>query len=219
MNLLLAVTGSQVSSAWQHVYVFLRFAAGVGIAGGVIVLIRQAWSRGGSAVSGPFNDLRARFPARARTPLIVAAIACAYLLPMWDGLPLVGSDRVDVVALLCQTVVPFVIIALGLNIVVGMAGLLDLGYVGFYAVGAYTVGILTSKHASLPWLVSVPIAVVVTLLFGVLLGAPTLRLRGDYLARRRTSDGSVRPRESRPSSVPQVSALIHTHRRRTSGIG
>ncbi len=182
MNTLLAVTGSQVSSAWKLVYHFLRFAAGVGIAGGVMVLLRQAWSRGGPVISGPFNELRGRTPAAVRIPMIVFAIACAYLLPMWDGLPLVGSDRVDVVALLCQTVVPFVIIALGLNIVVGMAGLLDLGYVGFYAVGAYTVGILTSKHASLPWLVSVPIAVAVTMLFGVLLGAPTLRLRGDYLA-------------------------------------
>jgi branched-chain amino acid transport system permease protein len=121
-------------------------------------------------------------PDGARKPIIGVAIAAAYLLPMWEGLPLVGSDRVDVLALLCQTVVPFVIIALGLNIVVGMAGLLDLGYVGFYAVGAYTVGILTSKHASLPWLITVPIAVIVTMLFGVVLGAPTLRLRGDYLA-------------------------------------
>jgi branched-chain amino acid transport system permease protein len=63
-----------------------------------------------------------------------------------------------------------------------MAGLLDLGYVGFYAVGAYVVAVLTSKHASLPWLVAVPIAVAVSMLSGVLLGAPTLRLRGDYLA-------------------------------------
>jgi branched-chain amino acid transport system permease protein len=75
-----------------------------------------------------------------------------------------------------------VLIALGLNVVVGMAGLLDLGYVGFYATGAYTVGILTSKHATWPWLLAFPLGVVVSLLIGVLLGAPTLRLRGDYLA-------------------------------------
>lgn len=73
-------------------------------------------------------------------------------------------------------------VALGLNVVVGLAGLLDLGYVGFYAVGAYVVGVLTSQHASLPWLVVLPIAVVVSMLFGVILGTPTLRLRGDYLA-------------------------------------
>jgi branched-chain amino acid transport system permease protein len=65
---------------------------------------------------------------------------------------------------------------------VGLAGLLDLGYVGFYAVGAYVTAILTSAHGNLPWLLSLPIAVVVSMLFGVVLGAPTLRLRGDYLA-------------------------------------
>ena len=81
------------------------------------------------------------------------------------------------------TVAIYVLVALGLNIVVGYAGLLDLGYVGFYAVGAYTVGVLTSEHASWPlscW--RLPIAVVVTMISGVLLGAPTLRVRGDYLA-------------------------------------
>jgi branched-chain amino acid transport system permease protein len=54
--------------------------------------------------------------------------------------------------------------------------------VGFYAVGAYVTAILTSAHGNLPWLLSLPIAVVVSMLFGVVLGAPTLRLRGDYLA-------------------------------------
>jgi branched-chain amino acid transport system permease protein len=78
--------------------------------------------------------------------------------------------------------VPYVLVALGLNVVVGLAGLLDLGYVGFYAIGAYTVGIVTSEHASLPWLAALPLAILVAMLFGVLIGAPTLRLRGDYLA-------------------------------------
>ena len=76
----------------------------------------------------------------------------------------------------------YVLLALGLNIVVGYAGLLDLGYVGFYAVGAYVVAVLTSQHASWPWLATIPVAVAVTMLSGVLLGAPTLRVRGDYLA-------------------------------------
>jgi len=75
-----------------------------------------------------------------------------------------------------------VLVALGLNVVVGMAGLLDLGYVGFYAVGAYSLAILTSRHATVPWLISIPISVGISMLAGVLLGAPTLRLRGDYLA-------------------------------------
>ena len=78
----------------------------------------------------------------------------------------------------------FVILALGLNIVVGYAGLLDLGYAAFFAIGAYTTGILTWPPHGLElnfwWamLLSVPVAA----LFGIMLGAPTLRVRGDYLA-------------------------------------
>ena len=91
----------------------------------------------------------------------------------------------------------YVLLALGLNIVVGYAGLLDLGYVAFFAVGAYLFGLLASPHLlenfafiaavfpnglhlSLWWVL--PLAASVAGLFGVLLGAPTLRLRGDYLA-------------------------------------
>jgi branched-chain amino acid transport system permease protein len=91
----------------------------------------------------------------------------------------------------------YVLLALGLNIVVGYAGLLDLGYVAFYAVGAYLFGLLASPHladnfaafaAMFPdglhtslWLV-IPAAALVAAFFGALLGAPTLKLRGDYLA-------------------------------------
>ena len=87
------------------------------------------------------------------------------------------------------------IIAIGLNVVVGQTGLLDLGYVGFYAVGAYTVALLTSPdspwnkvspngflHEHWAWLACVPLAMAVTALAGLILGIPTLRLRGDYLA-------------------------------------
>jgi branched-chain amino acid transport system permease protein len=91
----------------------------------------------------------------------------------------------------------FVLLSLGLNIVVGYAGLLDLGYVAFFAIGAYLFGLLASPHLSdnfafiaalfpqglhLPlWLV-IPLAALIAGVFGILLGAPTLRLRGDYLA-------------------------------------
>ncbi|MDD2546977.1 MAG: ABC transporter ATP-binding protein [Burkholderiaceae bacterium] len=91
----------------------------------------------------------------------------------------------------------YVMLALGLNIVVGYAGLLDLGYVAFYAVGAYLFGLMASPHladnfaafaALFPqglhtslWLV-IPLAALLAAFFGVLLGAPTLKLRGDYLA-------------------------------------
>lgn len=89
----------------------------------------------------------------------------------------------------------YALIAIGLNVVVGQAGLLDLGYVGFYAVGAYTVGLLTSPSSpwnqageggwfsqDWAWLACLPLAVAVTALTGLILGTPTLRLRGDYLA-------------------------------------
>ncbi|KMZ12928.1 Branched-chain amino acid transport system permease protein LivM [Candidatus Burkholderia humilis] len=91
----------------------------------------------------------------------------------------------------------YVMLALGLNVVVGFAGLLDLGYIAFYAVGAYTAALLSSPQLSsqfewiaalapaglhVPFIFIVPIAMALAATFGVLLGAPTLRLCGDYLA-------------------------------------
>jgi branched-chain amino acid transport system permease protein len=78
----------------------------------------------------------------------------------------------------------FALLSLGLNIVVGFAGLLDLGYIAFYAVGAYTYALLASPHfgLNLPFWVILPIGATVACIFGVLLGTPTLKLRGDYLA-------------------------------------
>ena len=78
----------------------------------------------------------------------------------------------------------YAMLALGLNIVVGFAGLLDLGYIAFYAVGAYTWALLASPQFGLhlPFWLILPIGAGVAALFGVMLGAPTLRLRGDYLA-------------------------------------
>jgi len=78
----------------------------------------------------------------------------------------------------------YILLALGLNIVVGFAGLLDLGYIAFYAVGAYTYALLASPQFGLhlPFWAVLPIGALVAAFFGVLLGAPTLKLRGDYLA-------------------------------------
>ncbi|MFD6091190.1 branched-chain amino acid ABC transporter permease [Oerskovia sp. NPDC060338] len=89
----------------------------------------------------------------------------------------------------------YALIAIGLNVVVGQAGLLDLGYVGFYAIGAYTLAILTSPDSpwnvtqpegwlsdDWAWLAVLPVAVAITAMSGLVLGSPTLRLRGDYLA-------------------------------------
>lgn len=89
----------------------------------------------------------------------------------------------------------YALIAIGLNVVVGQAGLLDLGYVGFYAIGAYTLAIMTSPDSpwnvtqpegwlsdDWAWLAILPVAVAITAMSGLVLGSPTLRLRGDYLA-------------------------------------
>ena len=78
----------------------------------------------------------------------------------------------------------YVMLALGLNIVVGYAGLLDLGYIAFYAVGAYLYALLASPHFDLhlPFWLLLPLGALVAGAFGALLGAPTLKLRGDYLA-------------------------------------
>ncbi|QZA33309.1 branched-chain amino acid ABC transporter permease [Hydrogenibacillus sp. N12] len=75
----------------------------------------------------------------------------------------------------------YVILALGLNVVVGFAGLLDLGYAAFFAIGAYTTGILTTVY-HVPFLWTVPAAAALAALSGVVIGAPALRLRSDYLA-------------------------------------
>jgi len=88
----------------------------------------------------------------------------------------VVNDVTDVLVL--------VILALGLNIVVGYAGLLDLGYAAFFAIGAYTTGILTwpPHHLELNFWIVIWAAVIVAAFFGIIIGTPTLRLRGDYLA-------------------------------------
>ena len=117
----------------------------------------------------------------------VALIALPLILQMFGN----AWVRIADMALL------YILLAVGLNIVVGYAGLLDLGYVAFFAVGAYMYGLLSSPHltntfawlaAAYPtgmhmpiWLI-VPVAAALAGLFGMLLGAPTLKLRGDYLA-------------------------------------
>jgi branched-chain amino acid transport system permease protein len=92
----------------------------------------------------------------------------------------------------------YTILALGLNIVVGFAGLLDLGYAAFFAIGGYTAAFLTSPSSPLPFRTDFWVAIgaswVVAAIFGLLLGAPTLRLRGDYLAIVTLAFGEIVPR-------------------------
>jgi len=123
-------------------------------------------------------------------PFLISAVALAVLPLLLQG---VGEAWVRIV----DTALLYILLALGLNIVVGFAGLLDLGYIAFYAVGAYLFALLGSPHLSenipalaalfpqglhTPIWLAIPLGAGVAALAGVLLGAPTLKLRGDYLA-------------------------------------
>jgi len=112
-----------------------------------------------------------------RTGIALVAIA---LIGLPFALAYAGTAWVRITNL----AILFAFLSLGLNIVVGFAGLLDLGYIAFYAVGAYVYALLASPHFDLhlPFWIILPIGALVACVFGVLLGAPTLKLRGDYLA-------------------------------------
>jgi len=142
-------------------------------------------SNGGGGVRGWLGRLA--WPVR--TAILVVVVILAYLLPYAGDVPGIGQQLittgVDWPSALFN-MATFVLLALGLNVVVGYAGLLDLGYVGFFAVGAYTVAVLTSPDSfagtKWPWLAAVPVAIAIAMFSGLVLGWPTLRLRGDYLA-------------------------------------
>ena len=148
-------------------------------------LVLNFWLRVTALFSGFGEQFRAMNKWQRYSAYGLGVVAL-YLLPYWPDVPVLGqivnTPGSQFETVLNDQVVIFVLIALGLNVVVGIAGLLDLGYVGFYAVGAYVTAILTSAHGNLPWLLALPIAVVISMLFGLILGTPTLRLRGDYLA-------------------------------------
>jgi branched-chain amino acid transport system permease protein len=127
-----------------------------------------------------FRERISALPKPAKIGLMVLAAFIAYALPLLEP-PFITTPGTDFGGVLF-TVAVYMLVALGLNIVVGYAGLLDLGYVAFYAVGAYTVAVLTSEHGNWPYLLTIPMAVGVAMLSGLALGAPTLRVRGDYLA-------------------------------------
>jgi branched-chain amino acid transport system permease protein len=124
----------------------------------------------------PFFDFK-KNPAIAWAGLGLVAFA---LLALPFVLASVGTFWVRIT----NQAILYCFLALGLNIVVGFAGLLDLGYIAFYAVGAYVYALLASPQFNihLPFWVILPIGASVACLFGVLLGSPTLKLRGDYLA-------------------------------------
>jgi branched-chain amino acid transport system permease protein len=143
----------------------------------------QVSSRPRSGVRAAFTPISTRvagLPRPAKLGLMALLVVLLYLLPLINP-PYISPSESDFGAVLFN-VAAYVLVALGLNVVLGYAGLLDLGYVGFYAVGAYTVGVLGSLHGHLPFLLLLPIAALVATVSGVILGAPTLRVRGDYLA-------------------------------------
>ncbi|MFN8559589.1 MAG: branched-chain amino acid ABC transporter permease [Dehalococcoidia bacterium] len=129
-------------------------------------------------------DVRGRWATlthqQRRVAMFGVALAAAVLFPLVDGLlnlQLMGA---------AVPIAIFVVLAVGLNIVVGYAGLLDLGYAAFFAIGAYTMAFFTSPQSPLPFGTSFWVALGLSFFvaagFGAVLGAPTLRLRGDYLA-------------------------------------
>lgn len=131
------------------------------------------------------NRFRA-LPRSAKWSLSALVIAALYLTPYWPDVPVLGwiinTPGTSFENVLTDQIMMFILVALGLNVVVGFAGLLDLGYVGFYAVGAYTTAVVTSGQFTLPWIAALPLSVIMAMIAGVILGTPTLRLRGDYLA-------------------------------------
>jgi branched-chain amino acid transport system permease protein len=146
----------------------------------VIAIIWILWLRKRDSVASRIKALPAQQRQVGRIAIFVLVLALILLLPQ-----IVGPFLSQVIG----TVGLFVLLGLGLNIVVGFAGLLDLGYVAFFAVGAYTTALMTSPRSVLndgdpgsPYWLAIPVTVVVAAIVGVLIGAPVLRLRGDYLA-------------------------------------
>lgn len=150
--------------------------------GALIVLVAvgglvAAWQQFGAGVRGRIQQL----PQRQRAGLRLGALSVALLFALL--LPLVSGPFVAQVIVLVGL---YALMGLGLNLELGFAGLLDLGFVAFFAIGAYTVGLLTSTGeygiAGWSYWAAVPVAVIIALIAGVLLGVPVLGIRGDYLA-------------------------------------
>lgn len=161
---------------------YLFGQTGLTISGAVIFLVgvflsTAIWSAKGKSIQTSIT----RLPKGGQVSLRVVLFALVAFIAL--GLPQVSGPFIAQVVVIISL---YILMGLGLNITLGFAGLLDLGFVAFYAIGAYTVGLLTSygpfglQHISF-W-VAVPIAVLVAMAFGAILGLPVLGVRGDYLA-------------------------------------
>ena len=126
--------------------------------------------------------------------------------------PLSWIDRVDPWYDVFANAGVYILLAMGLNVVIGLAGLLDLGYAAFFAIGSYTYAYSNSpfSHTDLPFLPMLAVGAAVAAVFGIALGAPTLRLRGDYLAIMTLGFGEI---------VPIVFTNLDTWTLGTNGIG
>jgi branched-chain amino acid transport system permease protein len=156
------------------------------VAGFVVWVVTELWRarKVGDAVASHTTGVRRQWRtvsdrALTRRVALLVVVVLAIVVPQFLS-EFYQRVLVDQVAV-------FVLLAVGLNVVVGWAGLLDLGYVAFFAIGAYTCAYFTkSLPVTPPFVLNpfviLPVAVVVCLVAGLLLGAPTLRLRGDYLA-------------------------------------
>ena len=158
-----------------------HLVAVIAIAGGLVVALRAGFDllrRARRArTSGAFGALPAPLGALSRRGALWIGVALAVVAVALPLLPFADRRVLDLATL----VIAYVILGWGLNIVVGLAGLLDLGYVAFYAVGAYSFALL-SLNFGLSFWECLPAAGAFAATFGILLGFPVLRLRGDYLA-------------------------------------
>jgi branched-chain amino acid transport system permease protein len=150
------------------------------VAGAVLVLVIVAGAvalRPRLALSRRYRELPQRTQRALVPPALLLLVALVLALPF--GLGPFFAQVIAIVAI-------YVLMGFGMNITLGLAGLLDLGFVAFFAVGAYTVGLLTSTGefglAGWSWWAAAPFAVLFAMAFAVFLGLPILRIRGDYLA-------------------------------------
>ncbi len=159
------------TASW-HAFVPGTFLSTVACAGGIAIAVaagRNLLGRNREPVQRPALPIPSL--------LFWAGIGLAVIGLLLPLLPMVDRRLIDVATL----VLTYVMLGWGLNIVVGLAGLLDLGYVAFYAVGAYSYALLSVTFGWSFW-ICLPLAGLLAALFGVILGFPVLRLRGDYLA-------------------------------------
>ncbi len=131
-------------------------------------------------VIAPVAERWDRLPRAVRALALLALLVMLVILPHLK-IPVLNTPDSDFATVLFYPVGIYVLVALGLNVVVGEAGLLDLGYVAFFAVGGYSMGLLGNR-VHWPFFLILPVGIALSMLAGVILGGPTLRLRGDYLA-------------------------------------